>query len=289
MTISAKILADSLSPLGSRLTTFELTYPRFILAELNTHRVCSRNTASSRAIPVEKILAAVTSAPVMPTFKKNKPGMQGGELLQGQELLDAQTEWLRARDSAVVHARRLMEMGVAKEVTNRLLEPFMWTKSILSTSYLGNFFKLRCHPDAQPEFQVLASEMRKAFEASTPKQLQAGDWHRVYIDEEDKSTAAMAVCNDGSLEDGDALASTYHDWLNKISVVRCARVSYVRQGEKREPAKDFEQHDRMRSLGHWSPFEHVAQALDVADEKACLNFAPGWKQYRYTFLEGTAK
>ena len=53
--ISAEIIADTYCEFtDERVTTMEVTMHRFVLAEFNTHRVFSRNSASSRAIPVRK-------------------------------------------------------------------------------------------------------------------------------------------------------------------------------------------------------------------------------------------
>jgi thymidylate synthase ThyX len=80
--IKAKIVADSISPQGHRITTMLLTFPRFILAELNTHRVFSRNSASSRAIPFEKMVKMVEEDPFIPiAWQKDHRRMQGTEYL----------------------------------------------------------------------------------------------------------------------------------------------------------------------------------------------------------------
>lgn len=74
---STRVLKDSVAPCGKRLTTWELTYPRFVHAELMTHRLFSRNSASSRAIPTEKLIERVEKDPAMPIFwGKNQKGMQ---------------------------------------------------------------------------------------------------------------------------------------------------------------------------------------------------------------------
>ena len=78
--IEAKIVADSIYKQGQRLTTFTVVFPRFILAELNTHRMLSRNSASSRARPFQAMLNDVRKDPFVPirgsrtnfTFWKNK-------------------------------------------------------------------------------------------------------------------------------------------------------------------------------------------------------------------------
>src|SRR3954452_24195130 len=98
MGFEAKVLADSVSPAGQRLTTLEATFPRFVLAEFNTHRVFSRNSASSRAIPVAKQLRRVLDDPYVPIeFGSNKPGMQAGPALAGANRDAAEREWVGGR------------------------------------------------------------------------------------------------------------------------------------------------------------------------------------------------
>ena len=83
MITDAKIILDSVGPNDARLTTFELTYPRMVHAELMTHRMFSRNSASSRAIPTEKLLARIEEDPVLPVWwGKNQSGMQAREELR---------------------------------------------------------------------------------------------------------------------------------------------------------------------------------------------------------------
>lgn len=165
--IEAKIIADSLSPQGNRITTFLLTYPRFIHSELLTHRVFSRNSASSRAIPFEKMVKMVEEDPFIPVmWQRDHKGMQGSEYFQGtckeefghldrafagyQEyqnkpsILQLEEEWLEARDNAVQQAKALNYLGVTKQLCNRLLEPFMWHTVLVTATEWENFFELRC-------------------------------------------------------------------------------------------------------------------------------------------------
>ena len=143
--ISAKIIKDSVNICDDRITTFELVFPRFILAELNTHRMFSKNSASSRAIPFNKMVESVMETPFIPIeFQKDHKGMQGFEYLQDMEREDAVRLWLGARNAAVQHAVKLHEAGVTKQLCNRILEPFLYHKVLLTATEFGNFFKLRC-------------------------------------------------------------------------------------------------------------------------------------------------
>jgi thymidylate synthase ThyX len=277
MGFDAKVLADSVSPAGHRLTTLEATFPRFVLAEFNTHRVFSRNSASSRAIPVAKQLRRVLDDPYVPIeFGSNKPGMQAGPALSGPARDAAEAEWLRARDDAVRHVLALITspgnaagfgdlheclaaaegslkeppaqwLNVHKQVANRLLEPFMWHTVIVSSTCWENFFNLRCHPDAQPEIRLIATKMREARERSVPTRLEAEEWHLPLIGQAEREEAPSA------------------EELQKISVGRCARVSYLTHAGARDLSADVTLYDRLRESGHMSPMEHVARPMTAEE------------------------
>jgi thymidylate synthase ThyX len=296
MSFDAKVLADSQSLAGYRLTTLEATFPRFVLAEFNTHRVFSRNSASSRAIPIAKQLRRVLGDPYVPIeFGSNQPGMQAGPALTGEKRDAAEHEWLRARDDAVRRVlglvadpealstdddlldvlQRIEEtirdraqppewLNVHKQVANRLLEPFMWHTVIVTATEWDNFWNLRCHPDAQPEIRLVAEKMRAAMVASDPAELGWGEWHLPLVRPEDRDEAA-------SIED-----------LVKVSVGRCARISYLTHAGMRDLDADIDLHDRLIASGHMSPLEHPARPLTAADLKASEwsgNFR-GWRSYR---------
>lgn len=157
--ISAKIVADSISPQGHRITSFILTYPRFIHGELMTHRMFSRNSASSRAIPFKKMVEMVKTDPFIPiAWQKDHSGMQGTEYFTDSELAcpefkeeipDTSIEhftqvWLTGRDNALNTANYLNQSGVTKQLCNRLLEPFMWHTVLVTATEFDNFFELRC-------------------------------------------------------------------------------------------------------------------------------------------------
>lgn len=314
MTITAKLLLDSLSPAGTRLSTFEIRYPRFIHSEFMTHRMLSRNAASSRAIPIDKMIQAVIDDPALPVYwGKNQKGMQAAEELSDDPNSEprwftstgpcsprqiVRDRWFNARDSAVAHVRKLQEVDLHKQIANRLLEPWMHITVITSGTCWANFFHLRTHKDAQPEFQALAKEMQKVYDASEPVRLSTWDWHMPLIHEEDWEIAT----NLADSMDREELQKektieypiTSRDWakhfLRKVSVGRCARVSYLTHEGKRDIIEDIKLHDRL--LGglvdgaplHMSPFEHVARALPQPERHA--NFV-GFEQYR-SFFQGEA-
>lgn len=266
MEFSARVLADSINTSGNRLTTMEWTYPRFVHAEILTHRMLSRNSASSRAIPASKLRLVVTETPVVPLeWLKEQKGMQGGPALEGNDALAADAIWLAARDFMVKCSEDLSALNVHKSLANRLIEPFMWITVLISATEWDNLWDLRCHPDAEQHFRKIAEMARKEYDASEPEELVDGEWHMPFIQTGSHETAKKG-----------------NEKLKKIATGRTARVSYLTHEGSRDPAADVELHDRLRDgsggVGHFSPFEHVAQALSAPQRVA--NFI-GWKQYRY--------
>ena len=259
--IRARVIADSINPDGDRLTTLECIFNRWILAELNTHRMLSRNSASSRAIPVKKIMRQVWSDPAEPvSWGSNRAGMQATSDLTGWRQRLARRIFLWARIPVLIFVWILTKLGLHKQVTNRLLEPWMWHYAIVSATEFDNFYKLRDHKDAQPEFQVLARAMRMAMDNSTPRKLAWGGWHLPYVQH-------SVSFNPDNL-----------DWAlqaSKISAACCARVSYVRQNDRKSEDEDVKFTDRLSTSGHFSPLEHPAQAV-----RGRYGNFKGWKQLR---------
>jgi thymidylate synthase ThyX len=254
----------------------EVTVPRFILAEFNTHRVFSRNSASSRAIPVERRIAQVRESPFVPeAFTKNRKGMQATGSLEDRDAEDARNAWLRAAENACHEAQNLMNLGVHKQHANRILEPYVWHTVVVSATEWENFFALRTHKDAQPEMQIVAKMMREAYEASAPRAVESGAWHLPYVEGRD-----VVAANVWGQVEGDC---TPDRLLLAQSVVRCAAVSYERQHAERTYSETMKRHDDLLSAGHMSPFEHQAQvdpkAFGACDQWAG-NFRKPWFQYR---------
>lgn len=263
----AKVILDSVSPNGVRLTTLEVVFPRIVLAEFNTHRVFSRNSASSRAIPVKKMLERVQVDPYVPeTWGKNRSGMQATEALSPSEAVNARDAWLDARDDAVKHVQRLLDIGVHKQTTNRILEPWLWHTCIVTATEWANFRHLRTHTDAHPAIQNTARAIALVLDESKPTTLRFGEWHTPFIRDDD-----------------DADLDT--DQRCKVSIARCARVSYLTHDGRRDVKADLGLFDRLRNAGHMSPFEHVAMPtgdFEYRDRFDFGNFAPPWLQWRKT-------
>lgn len=285
--ISAKIIEDSIYS-GSRITTMQVRFHWFILPEVLTHRMFSRNTSSSRAIPVAKMIEQVSNDPAIPIYwGSNKPGMQAGDELQGMALSECKGEWVVAADNAINSATAMAERGLHKQITNRLLSPFLWTDMVITATEWDNFFNLRNHPAAQPEIQELAVKMFAAMQKSTPVELSEGQWHLPYVLPEERDLPS--------------------EILLKISTARCARVSYKKHDNTNasvdedielfnqlltRPYTDkrgfvYSKHDPI----HGSPAEHQATPIvrpymtkgvthfDMNDDAWSANFKK-WAQYR---------
>lgn len=263
MVFGAKIIADSVSAGGHRLVTMEVTFPRLVLAEFNTHRMFSRNSASSRAIPVKTQLARVRDEPFVPEgWGRNQAGMQAEREVDEAAAGEAREVWLAARDRAVEQVERLLELKIHKQLANRLLEPFLWHTVIVTATDWSNFFALRANPEAQPEIGRVAALMRQVYDSGTPVDVPDGSWHLPLLQPEEY---------DGSFE--------HTEQARQVSAARCARVSYLTHDGRRDLDADLKLYRRLVESGHLSPLEHVATP-DPAGTRIG-NFV-GWRQLRKT-------
>jgi thymidylate synthase ThyX len=268
MSFYAKVILDSVNKSMQRLTTMEVRYPRIIHSEFMTHRVFSRNAASSRAIPVKKLLSQVMDMPFIPEkFGINQTGMQSYEFLEGEQHQGAITVWLKARDNAHRVATTMSEeLNIHKQLCNRLLEPFSWITVIVTATDWNNFFNLRIHEAAQGEINKIAGLIKNALDESIPNLLFQGQWHTPYIQPDEKDL------ND--------------DIKFKVSAARCARVSYLTHDGKRAIEKDLELFQRLIDDAHMSPHEHPARPIMPGEEHLQGNFR-GWVQFRKTLPNET--
>lgn len=282
MPITAKILADSINSKGNRITTFEVEFHRFVLAEFNTHRMISKNFASSRAITVKRSLELIKENTAFPVhWGKNESGMSARE--ECSTMLSADSEfsgytreewWSEARDMAILHANEFDKKGYHKQIVNRLVENFSYVKGVVTATEYANFFWLRDHEAAQPEIAELAKKMRQEYDNSTPVLLNDGEWHVPYY-------------NDGVWKQSDDMSLSN---ALKLSSSCCAQVSYRRLNESLEKATEL--YDRL--LGddrkHASPFEH--QATPISKNNRYEMWEPGvthmdaWGNYWSGNLQG---
>lgn len=267
----AKVILDSVSPEGIRLTTVQVRFWRPMLPELNTHRAISKNAGSSRARPSRAIIDQVRTDTWGPIhWGKNQPGMQARDELDGEQYENAVGTWEAAAFHASQCATLLSIQGVHKQIVNRLLEPFTYVDVLLTATDWANFFALRLHEDAQPEMQDLALAIKSAMDASEPTLLQPGEWHLPYVTDEETATQPLGI-------------------QKQLSVSRCAKISYTAFDGTVEPIE--KELDRYRRLiesqpMHASPCEHQATP-DVSDGGMWCNSGQhgnlrGWRQLRKT-------
>lgn len=270
--VSNELRAKSVKVVGiepaGKMDTYDLEidgeFPNFLANGFVVHN--SRSTASSRAVPIQRMIERVAETPAMPVhWGANQAGMQAHAEVDDKDAAIA--AWLTARDSAIQHAHHLNELGLHKQIVNRVLEPFMEVQTLITATDWQNFFELRDHPDAQPEIQAVARAIRAAMDASRPKLMQEREWHIPYLTDADKELDIPTKI--------------------KVSVARCARTSYFYHDGKRPPIeKDLELYERLvgSKPQHMSPAEHVAMAW--ATNRRFRNL-DGWMQWRI-FVEGEA-
>jgi len=281
MAYETKIILDSVTPAGARLTTFQFTLPRIVLAEFNTHRMFSRNSASSRAIPVDKQIQRVIADPFIPRyFGKNQKGMQAGTELEEEDRVRAMNAWMNLIDSAVKHAQIFKDIGLHKQLANRVLEVVNWHTIVCTATEYENYWGLRDNGQAAPEIRDSAHEGQELYRKSEPVLVKEGEWHLPYVTGFDVGTEAWT-----------------QDQLIAMSSGRCAAVSYLNQDNQLDPNGDIKRTwERLIPGGHMSPTEHPAQSLtreqwiDVATQQCrswIHNRVPvgnfwGWLQWRKT-------
>lgn len=285
--IKVNIVADSISPDNTRITTMELEYPRFIHAEFMTHRALSKNASSSRAIPIKTMHENILKNTATPVYwGKNQPGMSAKEELEADKITEALQVWAEARDSAIAFADKLSDLGVHKQIANRLTEPFQIIKTLVTGTDWNNFFWLRDHPDAQPEFKALAYMMKQAMSASTPRMLHLGEWHLPYVPFVGEGKYKLANSTDETLYDLEE--------ARIISTSCSAQVSYRKSDDSLDKAKAIYGRLVESEPVHASPTEHQATPImpgAVNEGVTSYNYSQatqysgnlrGWVQFRQT-------
>lgn len=281
MGVSAKVIAHSKSSVtGKEIITFELEFPRLVLAEFNTHNALSKNSSSSRAIPVEKMIDQVIEDPAMPVrFGKKNKGMQDAgehsELIgiyhvggQYEGEYTAEDAWKLAGKIAAGFAISFNHSGYAKQICNRLIEPFQQMKVVMTATELNNFIWLRDHPAADPTIEALAKAIKKAKEESEPFVLNPGEWHLPYVDRIRDCLGNIMYLN-GELPEYSAktqvLPTVSLEDAIAISVSCCAQVSFRSLDDSLEKAHSVVEKLNLKGKSeepvHASPTEHQATPM----------------------------
>lgn len=264
--------------------TLRLRYPRITHGEIMTHRVFSRNARSSRAVPVKTMLEEVRNTPFMPWhWGKNQKGMQATE--ECNELLFMSVEginfdsipreeaWLYARDCAADTAETFMDAGYHKQLANRLLEPFSWIDTLITSTDWENFLWLRDHGDAEPHLQDLARLVRQAIDEAEIQPLAYGQWHLPYIDNEDRVEAALRFTD----EDNHVDHTKFWGFLQKLSAARCARISYKPFDGDASYKRELERYALLVNSDrvHASPTEHQCSPDRIIKQSTAPVLEPG--------------
>lgn len=305
--ISAEIIADSMSPQGHRLTTFLLNVPQIIVKELLRHRMFSFSSSSMRAIPFNKVLADIRQNMFVPiAFQSHHSGMQGTEYLTGEDEDMAIAQWISAGFKACVEAEKLYNMGATKQLCSRIIEPFGYAQILVTATEFDNFFDLRCpvyeveigsHKEqfrsrrdlinkyltyvsedwqwfdinksqAEIHIQALAESMWDAMNTSTPKSLEPGDWHIPFGDKINDDDILQKVAKQEEVANLKSAYEIYQHYAIKIATARAARLSYATHDGEIDYQKDIELHDMLLKSKHMSPFEHVVRAM--TEDEYCL-------------------
>ena len=268
-----KVIADSINESGDRVTTIECEYPRIIHAELLTHRVFSRNAASSRAIPVKTMLKNIWNNMFVPWYwGANQSGMQAKVQLSKPKIFIAKALWKIGVCINLLGSYLLSSIGVHKQLANRNTEYASYIKTIVTSTDFDNFISLRLHPDAQPEIADLAYKIKVALENSKPRLLKEGEWHTPYVS---------------------SLRTTKEEWIHhvsgnyipvfqakKISVSCCAQVSYRTNDTSIDKAIRITDALSKSTPIHASPFEHICTPGNGTRN------LKGWIQYREEIENG---
>ncbi len=299
--ISATIVADSINKQGNRITTMKVVFPRFILAEFNTHRLFTRNSASSRAIPVKKMLKMIEESPFLPiAWQEEHSGMQGTKYLEGRDIDLANGRWLSAMRHSIEQVRFLAyNIKATKQLANRLLEPFMYHTVLVTFTESKNFFELRS-PRYTFDFNEINRDLVKTYKSKKDaikdfpvlKNFTQEDWLKankgqgeIHImdlaekmwDAMNNSVPRLLKAGEWHIPFGDNInlpptipidaGYTLEEGVQirkaKIAVARCARLSYETLGDNPviDHDKDLDLYEILKASGHFSPFEHVARAM----------------------------
>jgi len=277
--ITTKIVGDSINSFGDRITSFLLTYPLIVHSELMTHRIFSRNAASNRAIPIERILETVAKNPFLPIWTEAKKGMQGDRIVDKNLIEELNKETLEYLNHTIKFVKYLNDKKIHKQNVNRFLNPFQYITTLVTATDFQNFFALRCHPDAEIHIQDLAYKMLEEYNKSIPKLLTSSEWHMPFGDDIDADK--IRLLHYGKLESTTNIEALYLDSRIKIATARCARTSYTTLDTqlKHDYEKDIELHDRLLNSGHFSPFEHCAKCMSEEEHRDYVNGKMEWTNF----------
>lgn len=280
--------------------SFLITFPRIVLAETVTHRShsdvwgdwdayftertttpeVSKNSASSRAIPFERMLEGIKNDPFFPFWTVNRAGMQGDMVTDTEVIQKANDAWDDLRNYSISVAKYLHSLGIHKQQVNRVVEPFVWVTQLVTIDSvsINNFFALRCHNDADPHFRKIARMMYLAYRKSIPVPLDRGEWHLPFVDfhEQQDFKWFPPINLSGNLPDDFQIP-----YLIKLSAARCAWLSYNNHDKDGSP--EAVERTYARLLGgvpvHASPLEHQLMPYARETYSHCDKYRSNVKGY----------
>lgn len=268
--ITAKVVCDSISESGIRITSLEVEAPRIILAEINTHNAISKNCSSTRAITLSKAIEQIETNGFEPLYwGEKKSGMSADAELGLFEQTASLSQWYMAKLDMIDRVKELDRHKVHKQISGRLLEPFQMVKQVLTATDWDNFFNLRIHPTAQPEILMLAYKIYKAIEESKPTTLRHGEWHLPYVEiSQDQYNIENTYYYTWFIDESESETNGYQyeqvltlEEAIKTSASCCAQVSYRNTDSSLEKAdKIFDMLIKSDVL-HASCFEHLATPI----------------------------
>lgn len=236
-----EVILDSIIQ-GDRITCFRVTYPRIVHSEFLRHRMDSFCSASSRAIPLNRIIDQYFGY-IPDNWRKHQSGMQpieGNNIFTDEELKDYTDLYKYIMNESEKIAKLLHKegKGLAKEQVNRLLEPYSYITHLVQTTEKGykHFFDLRTDKHAQYEIRCIAEMMKDKYNKSYPLKRK---YHLPFYQHE-------------------FVADSNPDILKylKVSSARCARTSYYNhEGNMPSLEEDLKLSETLLNDKHLSPFE----------------------------------
>ena len=287
---TVEIIADSIAPNGKRITTLRSIYWLCIHPEHLRHGPISHSVASGRAIPISRTIEQVTDNPWYPSqYGKTHKGMQHSEVFTGDDVHELDKLWLETSRLMLEQVEKFNKIGVTKQLTNRLLAPWVQVRDVTTSTDYDAFLKLRLHDTAEIHIQELAVETLVALATSVPKKLEPGEWHLPFITDDDREYALYTFKEQEPesytfpMEVEDAFArhnvSMADQLLILISAARCAYTSYDKNKGKTRDAELTTAARKLLPYHHYSPFEHQARARNVS-KYYVSGRSRGWQQAR---------
>lgn len=229
-----------------RIVTVQFDCPTFLVAQLNKHKSLDINSMSSRAV------SDISQREYIPIPSYGTKGMKG-QINKDHIHHYYECEMQEAIASAKNHAKKLKDMGIHREVYNRLNENFYMKTQVVTGSFQAfkHYLALRTDAHAQGDHQFLACGIAHAIAISSPANLPI---HLPYTNEEE-------------------LEGLTEEEIFLLSSARCGTVSYKLKVSNVQD--DIARGRKFLDNKHMSVFQH---AHKYSDQKG--RFGSNWIAYR---------